>query len=315
MNGRRGVPKRSSRDTDGTSISRRAALAATAGLTVSTSGCLQRLRNLVTRDNIDQLSLTIITLPAESDRASIRIANELEQAFTAAGIDVSLDVRSASTSTGRCCTTTTLTSVSVATPAEPIPTTSTRRCTRAMPTNRAGRTHSATPTWPSTTSSRSNAAPRAMNDATLSQARSRRSRSNSRSFRSAYRGTPGRQNGSIHRLERKPPRDPSWLSRSRAVGGRRDASRHPHGCKTDGKPQSARGRLSRSRNDYRVALRLAGDGRSRWHRPPVARKIVGVGRGDDRYPTARRLRVSRRHVDNRQRHRIHVRVSQRHVPR
>jgi len=94
MNGRRGVPKRSSRDTDGTSISRRAALAATAGLTVSTSGCLQRLRNLVTRDNIDQLSLTIITLPAESDRASIRIANELEQAFTAAGIDVSLDVRS-----------------------------------------------------------------------------------------------------------------------------------------------------------------------------------------------------------------------------
>ncbi|PGF14952.1 ABC transporter substrate-binding protein [Natrinema sp. CBA1119] len=94
MNGRRGVPKRSSRDTDGTSISRRAALAATAGLTVSTSGCLQRLRNLVTRDNIDQLSLTIVTLPAESDRACIRIANELEQAFTAAGIDVSLDVRS-----------------------------------------------------------------------------------------------------------------------------------------------------------------------------------------------------------------------------
>ncbi|QLK25568.1 ABC transporter substrate-binding protein [Natrinema zhouii] len=94
MIGRRAAPKRSSRDTDGTSISRRAALAATAGLTVSTSGCIQRLQDFVTRDNIDQLSLTITTLPDESDRACIRIANELERAFKSVGIDVSYRVRS-----------------------------------------------------------------------------------------------------------------------------------------------------------------------------------------------------------------------------
>nr|WP_254765183.1 ABC transporter substrate-binding protein [Natrinema marinum] len=69
-------------------------LAATAGLTVSTSGCVQRLQDLVTRNNIDQLSLTITTLPADSDRESIRIANELERVFKRVGIDVSYDIRS-----------------------------------------------------------------------------------------------------------------------------------------------------------------------------------------------------------------------------
>lgn len=69
-------------------------LAATTGLTVSTSGCVQRFQNLVTRNNIDQLSLTITTLPADSDRESIRIANELERAFKQVGIDVSYDIRS-----------------------------------------------------------------------------------------------------------------------------------------------------------------------------------------------------------------------------
>ena len=94
MNGRRAASNRHGRDGDGTTVSRRAALAATAGLTVSTSGCIQRLQDLVTRDNIDQLSLTITTLPADSDRESIRIANELEATFTNVGIDVSFDVRS-----------------------------------------------------------------------------------------------------------------------------------------------------------------------------------------------------------------------------
>ncbi|TMT85987.1 ABC transporter substrate-binding protein [Haloterrigena sp. H1] len=79
---------------DGTRLSRRAALAATAGLTASISGCAGRLRDLFTQRNIGQLSLTITTLPADSDRGSIRITNELEQALTTVGVDVSFDVRS-----------------------------------------------------------------------------------------------------------------------------------------------------------------------------------------------------------------------------
>ncbi|WP_254523460.1 ABC transporter substrate-binding protein [Natrinema caseinilyticum] len=69
-------------------------LAATTGLTASTSGCIRRLRDIVTRNNIKQLSLTITTLPADSDREGIRIANELERIFKTVGIDVSFDVRS-----------------------------------------------------------------------------------------------------------------------------------------------------------------------------------------------------------------------------
>ncbi|MFA9415354.1 ABC transporter substrate-binding protein [Natrinema sp. HArc-T2] len=94
MNGGRADPESNSAATDGTGPSRRAALAATAGLTVSTSGCVSRLRNLVTKRNIKQLSLTVTTLPADSDRESIRIANELEQILTTVGIDVSFDIRS-----------------------------------------------------------------------------------------------------------------------------------------------------------------------------------------------------------------------------
>ena len=94
MNGGPAAPNRSGAAADGTSISRRAALTATAGLTASTSGCLRRLRDLITQRNINQLSLTITTLPADSDRASIRIANELEQTLSAVGIDVSFDIRS-----------------------------------------------------------------------------------------------------------------------------------------------------------------------------------------------------------------------------
>ncbi|WP_408959228.1 ABC transporter substrate-binding protein [Natrinema sp. 74] len=94
MKGRRAAPTRSSGDADDASISRRAALAAATGVTVSTSGCLQRVRDLVTRNNIDQLSLAITTHPADSDRESIRIANELKRIFKTVGIDVSYDVRS-----------------------------------------------------------------------------------------------------------------------------------------------------------------------------------------------------------------------------
>jgi len=94
MNGGQAAPEQTSAATDGTGLSRRAALAATAGLTVSTSGCMSRLRNLVTQPNIDQLSLTITTPPAESDRESTRIANELEEVLKAVGIDVTFEMRS-----------------------------------------------------------------------------------------------------------------------------------------------------------------------------------------------------------------------------
>ncbi|WP_226007948.1 ABC transporter substrate-binding protein [Natrinema salinisoli] len=69
-------------------------LAATAGLTVSSSGCLRGVRNIVTPDNIGQLSVSITTIPADSARQNVRIARRLEKHFEAAGIDVSLDIRS-----------------------------------------------------------------------------------------------------------------------------------------------------------------------------------------------------------------------------
>src|SRR6056297_3379072 len=94
MNGGQAAQEPDRAGADGTRPSRRAALAATAGLTASVSGCAGRLRDLFTQRNINQLSLTITTLPADSDRASIRIANELEQTFKTVGIDVSFDIRS-----------------------------------------------------------------------------------------------------------------------------------------------------------------------------------------------------------------------------
>ncbi|MBZ6496107.1 ABC transporter substrate-binding protein [Haloterrigena longa] len=69
-------------------------LAATAGATLSTSGCLRQVRDIVVPDNIKQLSVTITTLPADADRQGVRIAGRLEDAFEAVGIDASIDVRS-----------------------------------------------------------------------------------------------------------------------------------------------------------------------------------------------------------------------------
>ncbi|MDQ2052774.1 ABC transporter substrate-binding protein [Natronolimnohabitans sp. A-GB9] len=74
-------------------ISRRAALTATVGLTVSTSGCIRQLRSAVNRDDVDPLSLTITTVPADSDRESIRLARAIADALETAGIDVSIEMR------------------------------------------------------------------------------------------------------------------------------------------------------------------------------------------------------------------------------
>ncbi|MFC4543798.1 ABC transporter substrate-binding protein [Halosolutus amylolyticus] len=79
---------------DGGQLSRRALLATTGGVTVATSGCVRQVRSIVNRDDLDPLSLTITTLPADGDRESIRLARELAAVFEAVGIDVSIEMRS-----------------------------------------------------------------------------------------------------------------------------------------------------------------------------------------------------------------------------
>ncbi|WP_137289717.1 ABC transporter substrate-binding protein [Natronorubrum halophilum] len=84
-----------SADSDATGgISRRAALAGAVGLTASTSGCVRQLRSIVNRDDIEQLSLTITTLPADGDRESIRLAREIAAVLEAVGVDTSIEMRS-----------------------------------------------------------------------------------------------------------------------------------------------------------------------------------------------------------------------------
>ncbi|WP_436347712.1 ABC transporter substrate-binding protein [Natronorubrum sp. FCH18a] len=75
-------------------LSRRAALAGTVGLTMSTSGCLSQFRSIVNRDDIEQLSLTITTLPADGDRESIRLAREIAAVLETVGVDTSIEMRS-----------------------------------------------------------------------------------------------------------------------------------------------------------------------------------------------------------------------------
>ncbi|AEH37505.1 ABC transporter substrate-binding protein [Halopiger xanaduensis] len=80
---------------DGGSISRRAMLAAAGtGAAVSTSGCIRRVRSVVNRDDVEPLSLTITTLPADGDRESIQLAREIAAALETVGIDASIEMRS-----------------------------------------------------------------------------------------------------------------------------------------------------------------------------------------------------------------------------
>jgi len=76
-------------------LSRRRVLA-TAGvaLSVSTSGCVRQARSAVNRDEIDQLSLTITTVPSDGDRESIQLARAIRAVLEDAGIAVSIEMRS-----------------------------------------------------------------------------------------------------------------------------------------------------------------------------------------------------------------------------
>ncbi|MFP8954234.1 ABC transporter substrate-binding protein [Natrialbaceae archaeon A-arb3/5] len=82
----------STSDTD-VAFSRRAMLAATAGLPVATSGCVRQVRSIVNRDEIDQLSLTITTVPADGDRESIQLARAIAAVLEEVGMDVSIDMQ------------------------------------------------------------------------------------------------------------------------------------------------------------------------------------------------------------------------------
>lgn len=78
-------------------VSRRSVVASLGvGCSLSLSGCIDSARSVVDSDAGEQLSLSIVTVPADDDRASIRITRELESHLRSVGIDVSVAMRSRS---------------------------------------------------------------------------------------------------------------------------------------------------------------------------------------------------------------------------
>ncbi|MFC4543796.1 ABC transporter substrate-binding protein [Halosolutus amylolyticus] len=78
-------------------VSRRSVLAAgAAGLALSTSGCIDRVRSVVDDGGAKQFSLSILTVPADGDRENVQIATHLQENLEAVGIDVSVEMRSRS---------------------------------------------------------------------------------------------------------------------------------------------------------------------------------------------------------------------------
>lgn len=68
-------------------LTRRRALATAAGATLAgTSGCIKELRNIISRDGPDRVTLSIKTLPADSDPFAIHIARDLADNLRAAGV-------------------------------------------------------------------------------------------------------------------------------------------------------------------------------------------------------------------------------------
>ena len=70
---------------------RRTFLTGAAGALTATAGCLGNVRNLVGREETEQLSLSIATLPASEDPYAVRIANRVGNNLRAAGIETMID--------------------------------------------------------------------------------------------------------------------------------------------------------------------------------------------------------------------------------
>ncbi|WP_233263411.1 ABC transporter substrate-binding protein [Halorhabdus sp. CUG00001] len=72
-------------------MSRRGLLAAFAA--ASSSGCLQRARTLVNRRSPEQVSVTIKTVPADDDEASVEIARRFQEHMAAVGINATINLQ------------------------------------------------------------------------------------------------------------------------------------------------------------------------------------------------------------------------------
>ncbi|WP_440765834.1 ABC transporter substrate-binding protein [Natronorubrum sp. DTA7] len=78
-------------------VDRRSVLAAgAAGLSLSLSGCIDSVRSVVTDNEDDPLSLSIVTVPDDYSRETMRIARHLESNLQAIGIDAGIEMRSQS---------------------------------------------------------------------------------------------------------------------------------------------------------------------------------------------------------------------------
>ena len=78
-------------------VDRRSVLAAgAAGLSLSLSGCIDSVRSVVTDNEDDPLSLSIVTVPDDYSRETMRIARHLESNLQAVGIDANIEMRSQS---------------------------------------------------------------------------------------------------------------------------------------------------------------------------------------------------------------------------
>jgi len=78
-------------DDDGGRLSRRALVGGAAGIaTASTAGCLDRLRNRVSRDSPEPVSVTVKTVPADDDERAVTVARHLATNLEAAGVDTTV---------------------------------------------------------------------------------------------------------------------------------------------------------------------------------------------------------------------------------
>lgn len=74
----------------GRTIDRRAFLAGVVGTAAGSAGCLGQLQASVDRDTPEQVSLSIMTVPADEDRAPVQISRHLAENLARGGIDATV---------------------------------------------------------------------------------------------------------------------------------------------------------------------------------------------------------------------------------